>query len=181
MPQDESALVVLVPEAEAAVGPFRIAYDPSAAAGCPAHITLLYPFRPPDEIGPAVLDGLRRCLGPFGSFPYTLNAPSRFPGVLYLAPDPAEPFRQLTLAIWARHPDLPPYGGRHADIVPHLSIAQLADEAALERVAAAFARAAGPRLPIHARADAVALLALRGGRWRTRATLALDEGRWRTA
>ena len=39
----ESALVVLVPEAERLVKPFCERYDPSAAAGVPAHITLLYP------------------------------------------------------------------------------------------------------------------------------------------
>jgi hypothetical protein len=44
MSSDESALVVLVPEAEAATKPFRDQYDPAAAAGVPAHITLLYPF-----------------------------------------------------------------------------------------------------------------------------------------
>ena len=46
----ESGLVVLVPQAEALVKPFRDRYDPSAATGVPAHITLLYPFKPPDEI-----------------------------------------------------------------------------------------------------------------------------------
>ena len=42
----ESALVVLVPEAEAIVGRLRQRYDPSAAVGMPAHITLNYPFLP---------------------------------------------------------------------------------------------------------------------------------------
>jgi hypothetical protein len=45
MPLNESALVV--PEAEPLVKPFRDRYDPSAAAGVPAHITLLYPFKQP--------------------------------------------------------------------------------------------------------------------------------------
>jgi hypothetical protein len=54
----ESGLVVLAPEAEFLVGPFRAKYDPSAAAGMPAHITLLYPFKQPDEIGEAVIEKL---------------------------------------------------------------------------------------------------------------------------
>ena len=37
----QSALVVLVPEAEGLVKDFRDRYDPSATAGVPAHITLL--------------------------------------------------------------------------------------------------------------------------------------------
>ena len=51
----ETALIVAVPEAEALVGTFRERHDPSASAGCPAHITLLHPFRPSHEIG---ADGL---------------------------------------------------------------------------------------------------------------------------
>jgi hypothetical protein len=58
MSQIESALVVLVPEAEPLVKPFRDWYDPSAAAGAPAHITLLYPFKHPDEVDQTVLDDL---------------------------------------------------------------------------------------------------------------------------
>ena len=50
MSSGESALVVLIPEAEALAGPFRDKYEPSAAAGVPAHITLLYPFKAPDDI-----------------------------------------------------------------------------------------------------------------------------------
>ena len=42
----ETALVVLVPEAEAIVGRLRQRYDPSAAVGMPAHITINYPFLP---------------------------------------------------------------------------------------------------------------------------------------
>ena len=54
----ESALVVLVPAAEVVVKSFRDKYDSSAADGCPAHVTLLYPFKPPDEITKGDLDNL---------------------------------------------------------------------------------------------------------------------------
>jgi 2'-5' RNA ligase superfamily len=83
----ESGLVVLAPEAVFLVGPFRAKYDPSAAAGMPAHITLLYPFKPPDEIGEAVIEKLVRCFAGFGVFGFSLGATRRFPGgVLYLVP-----------------------------------------------------------------------------------------------
>ena len=49
MAKTESALVVLVPEADPLVGPFRSFFDPSAALGVPAHVTLLYPFVEPAE------------------------------------------------------------------------------------------------------------------------------------
>ena len=169
----ESALVVLVPAAEVVVKSFRDKYDSSAADGCPAHVTLLYPFKPPDEITKADLDNLSRCFAPFTPFQFSLAVSRRFPGVLYFAPEPDEPFRRLTSAICDYYPNTPPYGGRHPDVVPHLSVAaQLADEQ-LERIAAELKQASEGNLPISARASEIALLDTRSGRWQVRATLKL--------
>src|SRR5437868_3949536 len=112
MPANESALVALVPEAEFLVGSFRERHDPSAALGVPAHITLLYPFKPPAQIDSIVLGQLRVAFARFAPITFTLGSMQRFPGVLYLAPDPAEPFRNLTRAIWTWYPQTPPYGGK---------------------------------------------------------------------
>lgn len=172
----ESALVLLVPEAEALVKPFRDLYDPAAAAGMPAHITLLYPFRPPDAIDATVLDGLQQCFASFASLPFALAAVRRFESpdaVLYLEPEPTAPFRALTSAIWQRHPETPPYGGRHADIIPHLSVAHVADQAELDAIALRFAPAAAAVLPIRAMATEVALMDTRSGRWQVRTTFGL--------
>lgn len=174
MPLLKSALVVLVPEAEPLVKPFRDRYDPSAAAGVPAHITLLYPFKSPDEVDQAVLDDLRHCFRRFASFRFALAPIRRFPdAVLYLAPAPDEPFRQLTLAIWDRYPDTPPYGGNWPDVVPHLSVAWVKDEQRLDRIADDFAQASQGRLPIEATARDVALMEKRSGHWLIRATFSL--------
>jgi 2'-5' RNA ligase len=171
----ESALVVLVPEAEDLVKPFRDRYDPSARNGCPAHVTVLYPFKPPDEIGKPDLNNLSRCFARFEPFHFALSTIRRFPGVLYLAPSPAESFRKLTLTIWHCYPETPPYGGTHRDIVPHLSIAaQLADERHLDRISAELKRASERKLPISAVASEVALLDTTSGRWQVRATFKLD-------
>ena len=170
----ESALVVVVPEAETLVGPFRERYDPSAAAGMPAHITLLYPFKPPDDISQAALRDLRFCFSRFGRVDFSLAAIRRFAGgVLYLAPEPDEPFRRLTLAICKRHPEVLPYGGRYCNIVPHLTVAQPTEEKELDRIAAQFARASRRKLPIPATASEIALMERRAGNWRVRTALAL--------
>ena len=174
MPPIESALVVLVPEAERLVKPFRQQYDPSAAAGVPAHITLLYPFKHPDQVDRTVLDDLRQCFGRFGSFGFSLALIRRFPdAVLYLAPEPDEPFRQLTLAIWNRYPETPPYGGKWPDVAPHLSVAWARDEQMLDRIADDFAQASQGRLPINATAAEVALMEKRTDHWLIRATFVL--------
>jgi hypothetical protein len=49
----------------------------------------------------------------------------RFPsGLIYLAPNPTEPFKRLTEIMAAAFPDWPPYGGAFDDVVPHLSIGE---------------------------------------------------------
>src|SRR5947209_5818642 len=137
----ETALVVLVPEAEALAGPFRGRHDPAAAVGMPCHITLLYPFMAHREVNASMLAELERCFAEFAAFDFSLSRIRRFPGqILYLSPDPEEPFRRLTAAIWARFPRHPPYGGRHRDIVPHLSVAHLVGERELDDVGEALAR-----------------------------------------
>jgi 2'-5' RNA ligase len=176
MDTSESALVVLVPQAEALVGPFRDRYDPSAAAGVPAHITLLYPFKSPDDINATLGQTLRECFGSFAAFQYSLLAPRRFPGVLYLAPDLDEPFRQLTSAVWKRSPETPPYGGKWPNIVPHLTVAQVADPAQLDRIASDFSHACHGRLPIRATAKDVTLMEKRSERWAVRETFAFGAG-----
>jgi len=173
----ESALVILVPEADAWLGALRDRYDPSAAAAVPAHITLLVPFKPPHEIDAAVVGSLRECFVAFAPFSFSLGTARRFPGVLYLAPEPDEPFRQLTLAIWRRYPETPPYAGRHTDIVPHLCVAQNSDEQLLDQIAmdieAKLEEASRQRRPIRSMATEVALMDNRSGRWQVRDVLKL--------
>jgi hypothetical protein len=174
MSSSESALVVLVPEAEAVAKPFRDRYDPSAAAGVPAHITLLYPFKAPDEIDDMTLGRLRDCFARFEPVRFSLGTIRRFPGgVLYLAPEPDEPFRQLTLSIWKLFPETPPYAGKWPDITPHLSVAQLANETQLTAIEEDFSTASQGNLPVPAIASEVALMENRSGRWKFRAMFAL--------
>src|SRR5262249_28431434 len=78
MASNESALVVLVREAETLVKAFRDKYDPSAAAGMPAHITLLYPFKPPAELHADLLETIQACFAGFVPFAYSLAAIRRF-------------------------------------------------------------------------------------------------------
>jgi hypothetical protein len=123
-----------------------------------------------------VLDGLRQCFASSASFPFALTAIRRFEApeaVLYLEPEPAAPFRALTEAIWQRHPGTPPYGGRHADIIPHLSVARVQDRQQLDAITLRFAPAAAGMLPIRAVAAEVALMDTRSGRWQVRTTFAL--------
>ena len=158
-------MLVLAPETEGLVGSFRDRFDHAAAEGVPAHITLLYPFKAPAELDARVLETLGRLFSRFTPFEYALAEPRRFTNVLYLAPEPAAPLKALIAALVEQFPEYPPYGGIHAEVVPHLSVAQVADAQKLDAIAAEFAVAAAGRLPIRARAAEVALMDNRAGRW----------------
>src|SRR3972149_1878176 len=98
----ESALVVLVPEAEAIVGRLRQRYDPSAAVEIPAHITINYPFLPGEPVKAATIDQLRILFSRFSPFRYSLIEAHEFFGTVYLAPHPDGPFLELIQAVFAR-------------------------------------------------------------------------------
>ena len=153
-----------VAEAEDAVGALRLRLDPSAALGVPAHVTILVPFAPLDEVDE---DALIDLLKAHRAFDFTLDRVEWFDdGVVYLSPEPAGPFAELTQAVAARWPDYPPYEGVFDEVVPHLTVAWSDDRAALDAAAAAIAK----RVPIECRARELLLLEqeTRDGAWSTR-------------
>jgi hypothetical protein len=152
-------LVILVPEAEPVVGELRARHDPAAAVGVPAHVTILYPFVP----APEVTDTLRREIGELvrhhAAFEYRFRSLERFDdGTVYLVPEPAATFRELTAAFAARWPDYPPYGGVHADVIPHLTVGE-ALGARADSVQAAASGALQHHGPVQGRATAIVLMA----------------------
>jgi 2'-5' RNA ligase superfamily len=158
-----TAIVVPVLEASAVADRWRRAYTDDGAAGMPAHVTLLYPFVDDGALMEERVTEVREIAGRFPAFDFGLARFGEFPDeppVLYLAPEPAEPFAALTRALTAAFPEHPPYGGAFAEVVPHLTLSW--DEAApLEEIRAAVA----PTLPIAARAGEAWLMRLEHGRW----------------
>jgi 2'-5' RNA ligase len=169
----ESALVVLAPQAEPLVRANRDQFDSSAAVGVPAHLTVLYPFIPPPALDPTVNAQLAALFAGQAPFDYALTELRRFPGVLYLAPEPDAPFRTLTQSVAEAFPGYPPYGGKYADVVPHLTLADLPDAQRLDQIAADFSALSAPRLPLRLRAEAVVLMDDDAGAWRVRETFRL--------
>jgi 2'-5' RNA ligase len=172
----ESALVILIPEAEVLVESYRNQYDPSAAVGMPAHVTVLYPFKPPVELTADVIQSLEKLFSKFPGFSASFIELRRFPGVLYLPPIPDENFRRLTKILTKRFPETPPYGGQFTDIIPHLTVAQISESWRLDEIAGDFARMTKGNLPIRASVREIALMDNESGCWqvRTRFALGLD-------
>jgi hypothetical protein len=162
---EESALVILVPEAEDLVGKYRIQYDHAASQGVPAHITLLWPFISPTEITIEDHKKLTKLFSVFPCFDFALLELKRFPQVLYLAPSPTEKIVGLVRAIFLTFPMYPPYGGLFADINPHLTIAQSENNQLLEKLQEEIGVEAKPILPIYKKVSTVSLLEKRGDLW----------------
>jgi len=147
----------------------RLRHDPMAASGVPAHVTLLFPFLATDDLTPAIRRRLARIASQVRPFTVRFDGTGRFPGVLWLAPEPTAPFVELTERLAGAFPDHPPYEGAHDDIIPHLTVA-LAPEATLDRLV----RKVRPDLGFRERIHAMEVIAEDGaGRWHARWRLPL--------
>lgn len=155
----QTALVVPVPAAEPVVRAWRDRYDPAARAGVPAHVTVLFPFLPAPLVDADTRAALAGIFGSHPAFDVRFEDCGRFPGVLYLAPDPDTPFRRLTEAVVARWPEAPPYGGKY-EPHPHLTVAQCED-AVLDEAEADLCTG----LPLSARVSKVDLVTYTGTDW----------------
>jgi 2'-5' RNA ligase len=139
--------VVLVPALGAGrvVHELRIKHDPSAAAGVPPHLTLMFPFVPPQDLSAEGIDVLGRLIGRTKPFDFTLTRTSEFEqGVVYLVPEPDGSFVSLTREIGQQF-GLLPFGGEYGeDPVVHLTVAARASPADRRRIIDKL----GPELPI---------------------------------
>ena len=152
MEPDLSAVIVPVPEAEPLVRDLRHELDPSAAAGVPAHVTVMYPLLAPADIDPAAL---QEVVARTPAFTATFRRVGWFgDDVVWLAPEPAATFVALTLAVQERF-GLVPYGGEYGvEPVPHLTVGHGASPPRL-RAAAVHVEAG---LPLRAEIGAARLI-----------------------
>ena len=167
-----TALLIPVPEAEPAVGRWRQLFDPSAQSGVPPHITLIFPYLSSDRCDTRVLGVLRNIFSRTPELDYELAEIGEFPGVVFLAPQPDEPFIALIETLAARFPEAPPYGGSFPTIIPHLTIAHSDDAAEMARARADVGRF----LPIRCHAHEVHLMReMTDGQWQLSERFLLGE------
>jgi len=162
-----------VAEAEPVVGNLRERFDPTATLGVPAHMTVLYPFMPPEAIDDAILRRMQRAVLGIKAFEFRLDAVGRFPGVVYLAPEPSEPFEELTARIASEFPDFPPYEGQYQSVIPHLTVCSGNETEAADAEAQLRARLdeAGR---VVCRCDSLSVIENSSGHWKEMGAIDLD-------
>ena len=168
----QSALILEIPEAEAAVGQHRETLDTSARLGIPAHFTVFFPFMFPDQIDMTILAGLRQLFCSVEAFDFRLAHTAWFgDDVLWLAPEHPDPIRDLTERVHGAFPDFAPFEGKFADVIPHLTIAQGCDRTRMKAAEQAVER----HLPVLGHADKVTLMTQteHAGKWTTKARFPL--------
>jgi 2'-5' RNA ligase len=158
----ETALVFCIPEADARISRWRDRYDPSAAEGVPAHVTVAVPFLPHKDFLEAQ-DRVSVTIGSMSAFDVVFLELHRFPGTLWLKPEPSEPIRKLSAQIVEAFPDYPLYGGAFRDIIPHLTVAQ-GNEELLDRLVPELSPVL--ETPIRSRITGCTVFVHDPGRWR---------------
>jgi 2'-5' RNA ligase len=160
----DTALICRVPEAERFIARYRERFDPSARRNVPAHVTILYPFMPPASVDAAVLAQLADIARAVPGFDYRLTELRRFPVALYLAPQPDTSFSALTDAVHRAFPDYPPFEGKFATLVPHVTVAH-GDEPLLCEIEIELRIALATAGGLRARCGDMVLIENSSGRW----------------
>ena len=143
-----STLLVPIPEADAVTSPFWPDWEPPKARGVPAHVSILFPFLRRRALTADALGQIAEAAAAVAPFTVRFRRTGRFEHTVFLVPEPARPFAELTRQIVARFPGFPPYRGAHGTVLnPHLTVLTCADEKALERAEREVSRS----LPLRSR------------------------------
>lgn len=170
----ESGIDISLPQLAEVVDQWRMPTVPVAALGVPPHVTLLYPWRPA-PLEPRDREEVVTAVAGIAPFTLTFRRLGRFPGVLFLVPEPEDELRALTQRLVRAFPETPPYGGQFgADTTPHLTIALAESEDELTRLEADIRARLEPRFPLRILVHALSIEEEGAdGRWQTTATIEL--------
>jgi len=126
----ETALLIVPPkEVQVFSYPLRAEYDAQAFDNkLPAHITLLYPFVPPEQVDPTIAT-LEKVCKRITAFETSLDRYGHFEGAIFLEPSDPEPILALYRRLADEFPDYPVYGGEHgSELHPHLTLARFEND-----------------------------------------------------
>ena len=125
----ETAIIIVgAHNVQAVAVPLTQRYSPNWMIVVPAHITLLYPFVPIDDLDSAC-QTLRAIGTEIAPFEITMRGYGQFSRVTFMTPVDPAPIRAVFHRIFAAFPDYPPYRGEFGnDLHPHMTVAMFEDE-----------------------------------------------------
>ena len=167
MKKRESVILVPILSAPPLLKDLRDRYDSNSLHGIPPHITILFPFKNPDEINEKDIDKLKKIFLRVKGFSFVLKRINTFPEVVYLEPSEKEKFINLTKEVMKDFPNYQPYEGKFTKINPHLTIGHELGERFNEALKNIRKEIEG-KLPIKVKAQEVWLMKSENGRWRLR-------------
>lgn len=168
-----STLLVPIPEADPVTAPYWPAWQPPKARGVPAHVSILFPFLRRRALTADALGRIADAAAAVSPFTVRFRRTGRFEHTVFLVPEPALPFAELTRQIHERFPDCPPYRGAHGTVLsPHLTVLTCADESALAKTEQEVRRS----LPLRSRIRELWLMVEdEHGGWRRHRTFPLGQ------
>jgi hypothetical protein len=140
-------LLLMTPGAELLVDHWRADHDWAAHYGIPAHVTVRAPFLDP-QLWPGSPPAQLQTLLPLE---LTLTRFDDRPGALVVLVEPDEHLRQLTDAVGALWPELPPHKGDRADFAYHMTVVRTNDSGIRSRARNEIA----PQLPFRVQGTAL--------------------------
>ena len=141
-PASWTSIVATCPAAEQIVGPWRLELDPSARHGLPAHITLLAPFVPAQEIRESDYAAVGDVWAEHAPLDPVLTHVEQLPGAIALRPDPQteRALAQVTNALLRHWPQLRGTVRTGFSRPHHLTVACREDEALRAAIASDLAQ-----------------------------------------
>ena len=124
MTYETALLIIPPPPVQAFSYPWREEHDQESFIKVPAHITLFYPFVPPDKVDDSVAQ-LEKLGGDTTPFDVLLDKYGQFEGVLFLEPADPDPIKNLYQRVVESFPEY-----AHSEINsgiafhPHLTLAR---------------------------------------------------------
>jgi len=162
-----TAIVIVLDDARPQLEPVREEFHAQeVAAGIPLHVTLLYPFAPPDRVDE---EALADFFAGYDAFTLTLRGLATWPQVVYAVPEPRDHLLAMMHALIAKYPEYPPYEGEIAEPEPHATLSELEPGESLEAIAAGIRARTESLFPIQCEIrDGALLQEHEPDRWRER-------------
>jgi hypothetical protein len=124
MPIDgQTGLAIPVPEADPLLAAVAARFPEAVRKDVPAHVSVLYPFRPADQLDDQVISALSELFAAQPVMAVKFGECRRRGEFVYLRPTPVEGLDEVTSGVRRRWPDIAPYDGLYDDIEPHVTVA----------------------------------------------------------